>query len=226
MPRKPIDYSNTIIYKLCCNDPNITDVYVGSTTNWTNRKNEHKSNCNNENSEKYNLQVYTFIRDNGDWNNWSMIEIEKICCIDKLDAKKNERRHIELLGATLNSNIPSRTPQEYYKENKEVITEKKKEYSKQYRKNNIEKEQQRHKKYNEENKEKIKVKRRKTYENTIEKVQEQSKKYYEENIEKVRARHKKYYYENIEKERERKRKYRELQNQIKLETERLFDIDI
>ena len=48
MPRKIINYTNTIIYKIVCNDLNITDLYVGSTTDFTNRKYNHKSSCNNE----------------------------------------------------------------------------------------------------------------------------------------------------------------------------------
>ena len=56
MPRKPIDYSNTIIYKLVCCDLNVVDVYVGHSTNFRKRKNEHKSNCNNEKSKSYDLK--------------------------------------------------------------------------------------------------------------------------------------------------------------------------
>ena len=66
MPRKPINYKKVIIYKLVCNDLLITDLYVGHT----------KNHCLNPNDPKYNLKVYKIIRENGDWNNWSMIEIE------------------------------------------------------------------------------------------------------------------------------------------------------
>jgi len=33
MPKVEIDYSQTIIYKICCKDPNITDIYIGHTSN-------------------------------------------------------------------------------------------------------------------------------------------------------------------------------------------------
>ena len=49
MPKKDIDYSKTIIYKIVCNDLNITDVYVGHTTNFIKRKARHKYDCNNIN---------------------------------------------------------------------------------------------------------------------------------------------------------------------------------
>jgi len=38
MPKKEIDYSNTIIYKIVCRDLNIKECYVGHTTNFTKQK--------------------------------------------------------------------------------------------------------------------------------------------------------------------------------------------
>ena len=48
MPKKAIDYSNAVIYKICCKDLKVTDVYVGSTTNLAQRRSKHKYVCNNE----------------------------------------------------------------------------------------------------------------------------------------------------------------------------------
>ena len=45
---KPDDYSNTIIYKITCRDPEIKDVYVGHTVDFIQRKHTHKQSCNNE----------------------------------------------------------------------------------------------------------------------------------------------------------------------------------
>ena len=39
------------IYKLCCKNPEITNIYVGSTKNFTRRKHQHKNNCINENAK-------------------------------------------------------------------------------------------------------------------------------------------------------------------------------
>ena len=105
-----------IIYKIVCKDINITDCYVGSSSNFRKRKNLHKSNCNNVNSKKHNLNIYKFIRLNGGWNNWNIIEIEKYNCNDKNEAYKRERYWLETLKATLNMQIPSRTKQERTKE--------------------------------------------------------------------------------------------------------------
>ena len=42
MPRLPIDYSKTIIYRIVCKNPEIKDCYVGQTTDFTSRKSCHK----------------------------------------------------------------------------------------------------------------------------------------------------------------------------------------
>lgn len=48
MPKIPTDYSRTIIYKICSNDPTISDIYVGHTTDLIKRRYCHKSSCYNE----------------------------------------------------------------------------------------------------------------------------------------------------------------------------------
>ena len=103
MPKKNIDYSNTIIYKIYCIDSNIKDVYVGHTTNFIKRKFAHKSGCNNLNNTE---KLYKTIRDNGGWSNWQMIEIAKYNCKDVTEAKIREQEHYELLKCSLNSIQP------------------------------------------------------------------------------------------------------------------------
>ena len=44
-----VDYSKSMIYKLCCKDVNIKEIYVGSTTNLIKRKYQHKADCYNKN---------------------------------------------------------------------------------------------------------------------------------------------------------------------------------
>jgi hypothetical protein len=126
MPKEDIDYSETVFYKIVCKDVNIKDCYVGHTTSFIKRKCQHKHHCNNENGNKYNLNVYQFIRNNGGWENWDIIMIEKIKCDDGFDARKKERQFIEELNATLNKVIPTRTKEEYIIYNKEFINEYKK----------------------------------------------------------------------------------------------------
>jgi len=121
----PLDYQNSVIYKICCKDPEITDIYIGSTTNFKRRMSEHKSKCNNEKSNQYNLPVYRFIRDHGGFNNWSVVKIKDVCCKDKYDLIAEERKEFEKLGSTLNSQYPERSIEEYrkryYEEKKEEI---------------------------------------------------------------------------------------------------------
>ena len=107
MPRKAIDYKKVIIYKLVCNDLTVKDLYIGHTTDFTNRKRNHKSCSLNPNNSNHNLKVYQMIRDNGGWNNWSMIVIEKYPCNDDLEARSRERHWYEVLNANLNMISPT-----------------------------------------------------------------------------------------------------------------------
>lgn len=144
------DYSKGVIYKLCCKDPNIKDIYIGSTCNFTKRKWEHKHICNNKNNKSYYTYKYQFIRDNGGWENWDMSMVKEFSCENKRQLNAEERKQFEELGATLNKNVPNRQQTEYRKDNKQKInekgrkyyTEKKeeiKEYNKAWVKNNSEK---------------------------------------------------------------------------------------
>jgi hypothetical protein len=123
-----VKYDKSTIYKICCKDPEITDIYVGSTTNFSRRKACHKSNCNNENDKSHNLKVYKTIRDFGGWDNWDMVEVERYCATDKKDLHARERFWLEELGATLNKNIPTQSQVEYYAKNKEKYAEYQVEY--------------------------------------------------------------------------------------------------
>ena len=156
MPRQIINYENAVIYKLVCNDVNIKNCYVGSTTNFAKRKQAHKGACNNINNNAHNINVYQFIRDNEGWSNWDMVLIEKFKCEDKLELLKKERYYIELLNASLNSKLPSRTKNEYAKTFYKEHNEQKREYHATYRENNRDKIRE----YREQNKEQINLRRK------------------------------------------------------------------
>ena len=135
MPRTAINYNNTTIYKLCCKDVTITEIYVGHTTNFIKRKANHKKSTNTPTDPLYDTYKYQFIRNNGGFDNWAMIEIIKISCADFNDACRVERQYMEQLNATLNKNRPIITLTEkvervrdYYQENKDKINELQKEY--------------------------------------------------------------------------------------------------
>jgi len=128
-----VNYSKAIVYKLCCKDPEITDIYVGSTCDKYTRKNQHKSNCTNSNSKEYNNYVYQFIREHGNCTNWDMLPIEVYPCENKTELIIRERYWFEKLGATLNSIYPQRdikdTHKDYRERNKTKISKQKREYT-------------------------------------------------------------------------------------------------
>ena len=136
------NYNKSMIYKLCCKDPSIKEIYIGSTTNFTRRKHSHKSACNNENYKNYNIYVYRFIRENGNWSNWDMVLVEEVSCETKLELYKKEREWFDKLGATLNKQVPCGINKEHYKEyhkkyyedNKENNKVNKEKYNKKYNK--------------------------------------------------------------------------------------------
>lgn len=153
MPRLPIDYSKTVIYKLCCNDVNIKEIYIGHTTDLIRRKSQHKYSCINEKNKGYNHYKYQFIRTNGGWDNWSLTPIEEFPCSNINQASIRERYWIETLQAELNKYIPSRTIKEWVEINKDKKKEydsKNKEKIKEYDKNYREYNKSKKKEYNKE----------------------------------------------------------------------------
>jgi hypothetical protein len=104
MPKIDIDYSNTIIYKITCNDDTIKDVYVGHTTNFVQRKYAHKQCCLNNNLNK--CKLYEVIRNNGGWNNWTMEIVNFFNCKDHNEARQKEQDYFVSLNASLNSVEP------------------------------------------------------------------------------------------------------------------------
>lgn len=183
MPKVPIDYTNTIIYKIVCNDLNIKDLYIGHTTQFIKRRYLHKYSCNNENSKRYGLKVYSTIRENGGWDNWSMIEVEKYNCNDSNEATARERYWYESLQSKLNMICPKRSKKEYYENNKEKILKRrnKDNSNKDYYETNKDKILKRNKENYENNKDTILKRKKENYENNKEKILKRKKENYENN---------------------------------------------
>jgi hypothetical protein len=126
--------------------------YIGSTRDFTSRKNRHKSSCNNSNYANHNYKIYQTIRNNHGWESWNMVCIEIMENTTKLEAEIKEEEWRMKLKATLNSQRATRghmTVQEqkkqhyaenrdnykqHYQENKDYF----KEYNKQYYQKNKE----------------------------------------------------------------------------------------
>jgi hypothetical protein len=148
MPRIPVDYTKTIIYKLVHKeDYDNANIYIGSTTDFTKRKSSHKCSCNNETRIDYNDKKYQYIRDNGGWEEWVMVEIEKYPCNDGNEARAREEYWKYQFNAILNMCKAFRT--------KEQEKEQKKEWNKKDREINKEIYKQKDKERYKKNKEKI-----------------------------------------------------------------------
>jgi len=132
------DYSKSLIYKLECKDPNITEIYVGATTSFYDRKSNHKMKCINKDGKfEWNTPVYCFMRLHGGWDNWNMLVIEEINVKNKRELNKYEAKYIRELKAELNHEIPQDIEEglgkkewgrQYKQDNREIILEKQKKY--------------------------------------------------------------------------------------------------
>ena len=117
-----------VIYKIVTGD----DVYVGSTTNYGKRKNEHKKKINNEKTKNYTMKVYETIRANDGEYEINIYEENLSMTKDELREREEEVRL--LLGATLNSRRAHQTKEQrketeriraakWRDENKDIYTE-------------------------------------------------------------------------------------------------------
>ena len=119
MPRLPIDYSKSVIYKIYSNDQDINKIYIGSTTCFRKRKHKHKClslNKNNQNTSEYNYYIYQYINNNGGWNNFNMSILERYECNNKQELHQREAYYINKLKPTLNKTVPLRTPKKWKSE--------------------------------------------------------------------------------------------------------------
>jgi len=163
MPKTPMNYSKCCIYKIEHNDDESL-VYVGHTTNFDKRKTQHKINCYNDNGKPYNFKVYQMIRENGGWEKFLMLEVEKYPCNDRREAERRENEVMKELKSSMNTNKSFLTQDE--------LTEYKKEYNKEY---------------NESNKHKIQEYMKDYYELHKPEIKEQVKDYYKANKLKLNA---------------------------------------
>ena len=179
MPRTSVDYSKTVIYKIQHNE-NETLLYVGSTTDFTNRKSQHKCACTNQKDRRHNLKVYKMIRDNGGWDSFSMVKIEDFPCKSGRDAECREDELMRELKANMNAIRAFLTPEE------KVELERR--CSLRWREANREAEVQRVKQWQQENPERRAEIDRRWREANREHAREYNRKYREENREKLAER--------------------------------------
>jgi hypothetical protein len=197
MPKTPIDFSKAVIYSIVCKTDE-TLIYVGSTTNFRERKYSHKSACINENDGNHNLQVYVMIRANGGWDSFEMTPIKEFPCKNKVQLVIEEERIRKEMNAKLNTRkafLSLEERMEYNKVHREYYAEHYAEYHKEWNKNNAEYVAERQKQY---------------YQANAVNILEQTKKYQKENIAKITEYGKKYYQANAVKLCDYQKNYREV----------------
>jgi len=194
------EVNNYAMYKICPKNKELDYCYIGHTSDFNSRKYQHKLACITTQHTKLHLKVYQTIRNNGGWDEWEMVEIEKFNGKTKLEARIREQELINEYNANLNS-LNAFNTEEEKKQKKKAITEK-------FRLENKELIREQEKKYKEEHKEII---------------AEQMKKYREENKEKIYEKTKEYRENNKEKHKEWQRVWREKNKEILKEKRKLYE---
>jgi hypothetical protein len=125
------------IYKIVCNDINVTEFYIGSTLAFRKRKYQHKNSCKDEKQKSYKFKIYQTIRDNGGWDNWRMVIIEEMKeGTTTVQARIREEHYRVELQSTLNTysayDKQIEKYKEYQKEWRETNKDEQKEYMKEY----------------------------------------------------------------------------------------------
>ena len=194
------DIYNFVMYKICPKNKDLNFCYIGQTTNFSNRKAQHMRNTTNAGDKKhYHLKHYETIRNNGGWDEWEMVELEKFNDKTKLEARIREQELIKEHNANLNM-LSAFITEEERKATKKVVTEKYRQENKEYLQEQTKKYKEEHKeviaqqmkKYREENKEKIYQKTKEYKENNKEKHQEWQKAWVEKNKEILKEKRKIY----------------------------------
>lgn len=97
------------IYMISCKDKNLTsEIYVGQTKDFKDRRWHHVGCSKNPKSKKYNFKLYQFIRHYGGFENWEMRPLETFECSNEDDAREKELYYYQKLNATLNSIPPKK----------------------------------------------------------------------------------------------------------------------
>lgn len=101
------------VYIIRCKDKSISDCYIGSTKRSIEiREQNHKFDCNNSSRKAYHYKLYKYIRDNGGWDNWDIVEICK--CENLLET---EQYYIDFIKPSLNHRNPTRIHYNKYRQN-------------------------------------------------------------------------------------------------------------
>ena len=94
-------YKDFVIYKIYnISTPEI--FYIGSTTNFSKRKAQHKKNTTNKVSKAYHYPIYQFIRVVGGFDYFTMEIYERYPCNTREEGRIREQEILDLLKPELN----------------------------------------------------------------------------------------------------------------------------
>lgn len=191
---------NYVMYKIIPKNTDLNYCYIGHTNNFVFRKRQHMLPCVDITHTKSHLKLYETIRQNGGWDEWEMVEIEKFIGKTKLQARIREQELMTIHNANLNM-LNAYITEDERKTTKNAITQK----------------------YREENKELLKEQTKKYKEEHKEIITEQMKKYREENKDKIYEKTKEYRENNKEKHQEWQKVWRENNKEILKEKRKIYD---
>ena len=202
-----------IMYKIQPLNHELNFSYIGHTSMFNKRKNQHQKNTTNSKDRKhYHLKVYQTIRDNGGWDAWEMIEIEKYKCSTKLEARMREQQLIIDNNANINT-LKAFITEEERKKKKQEITNK-------YKAEHVELIKEQQQKYKQDHKDIIKEQMRVYRQEHKAEIYEKKKAYVEANKEKTKE-IKKAWEEANKEQRKEKRKIYEAKKKAKLLEDKL-----
>jgi len=91
--KKPLIHKLYTFYQIVCKNEEIKETYVGTTVNLKKAISNHKSMC-----KRSDIKLYTFIRNNGGWENWHIKVLEIRECYNQYEldnASAEHRKHIK-----------------------------------------------------------------------------------------------------------------------------------
>jgi len=199
--RKPKDYQNGKIYSIRSYQTDL--IYIGSTTQpLSKRLSTHRGNFNCWKNNNYHFVTsFELLK----YDDHYIELIENYPCNSKEELERREGELTREFANAVNKVIPGRTKKQYYKDNKECISE----YQKQYHNNNKEQLLEKQKQYYEENKEQLLEYKKQYYEDNKEQILEKQKQYHNNNKEHISEYKKQYHNNNKEHISEYKKQYYE-----------------
>ena len=108
-----INYANGLIYII--HKEGVNDIYIGSTTNFNNRKYSHRFRCTHPSSEYWDDKLYKIIRKKGpSFDDWKMEVLLEYPCASRDELQQKERELIDKY-ANMNSSLPTTKSKSYSK---------------------------------------------------------------------------------------------------------------